>query len=84
MFKSLPRWLIPKAYRIRDKMKQAMQKWHDFARESYDWEDPKAEKEEWDEFYGARLMRERAKMFDSIDGFTDEAHAAIDLGMLWG
>jgi hypothetical protein len=84
MVKNIPRWLIPKSYRIRDKLKQEIMKWHEFASEHFDWEDENLAKEEWDEFFGSRLMRERQREYCAVEGMNAEARAANDLGMLWG
>lgn len=84
LFKTLPRWLIPKSYAIRDKLTKNIAEWHAYAKDHFDWEDDKVEKEEWEEFYGSKLMRERARAFAEVDGLNDEGRAANDLGMIWG
>lgn len=84
LFKSLPRWLIPRSYRNRDKLTSCIMRWHKFAREHVNPSDPDLEDVEWEEYFGARVMRERQKDIGEIDGFTDKALAATDLGMIWG
>ncbi|KAF8855617.1 cytochrome P450 [Acephala macrosclerotiorum] len=84
LFKSLPRWLIPKSFRNRDNLTACIMRWHKFAREHIDPSDPDLEYVEWEEYFGARVMRERQKELSQIDGFTDKALAATDLGMIWG
>jgi hypothetical protein len=84
LFKNLPRWLIPKSFAIRDKLKASIAKWHKFAHEKFDWSDEELAKEEWEEFYGSKLMRDRQKDYRGVEGMDDEARAANDLGMIWG
>ena len=84
LFKSLPRWMIPKGFRIRDKMHASIMKWHKWAVENYDWKDEQLAKEEWEPCFGSKLMRERCREYRKIDGYTAEGRAAMDLGMIWG
>lgn len=84
LFKSIPRWIAPAGYRVRDKLKASIEKWHRFADEHFDTRLDVAQPQDWEEYYGHRLMRERRIDFGNIDGFTEEAAAAIDLGMIWG
>ncbi|KAK0125683.1 hypothetical protein ONS95_000314 [Cadophora gregata] len=84
LFKNLPRWVIPRAFAIRDKLKASISKWHAYAEERFDHEDEALQKLEWEELFGTRLMRSRHVEFLAVDGFNEDAAAASDLGMLWG
>lgn len=84
LFKNLPRWMIPKSFQVRDKLKASIAKWHAYAEEKFDKEDEALENLEWEELYGAKLMRARHDDFTGIDGFNEDAYAAMDLGMIWG
>ncbi|KAE8443147.1 hypothetical protein EG329_002316 [Mollisiaceae sp. DMI_Dod_QoI] len=84
LFKNLPRWLIPRSFQIRDKLTASITKWHRFASEHVDAADPNLINVEWEEYFGARVMRERKRDHDAIDGFSEQAQAANDLGMIWG
>ncbi|KAL2075856.1 hypothetical protein VTL71DRAFT_799 [Oculimacula yallundae] len=84
LFKNLPRWMIPKSFQVRDKLKASIKKWHEYAEEKFDKDDESLQNEEWEEMYGARLMRQRHEDFTGVDDFTDDAYAASDLGMIWG
>lgn len=84
LFKSIPRWIAPTAYRIRDKLKESVQKWHAFADEHFDTSLEAVQPQDWEEYYGHRLMRERRIDHGNIDGFTKQAAASNDLGMIWG
>ncbi|CZS95559.1 related to cytochrome p450 7a1 [Rhynchosporium agropyri] len=84
LFKNLPRWMIPKSFQVRDKLITSITKWHAYAEENFDKNDEALQNGEWEELYGARLMRQRHEDFTGIDDFNDEAYAASDLGMIWG
>lgn len=84
LFKNIPRFLAPRAYELRDKLKSDIMKWHKFANEHVDVQDPEVAKLEWEQYFGSRLMRERAMHSAKVDDMSDEAHAANDLGMIWG
>ena len=81
LFKDLPRWMISKAYEAKDKLHEGMKKWQGFARDGYYW---KLEDERlWEELFGTKVMRDRRMMFRAVEGMSDNAIAAVDLGMVW-
>jgi hypothetical protein len=84
LFKGLPRWMIPKAFSVRNKLKNAVMKWHNYANEHFDWNDPELAKQEWEEYFGAKLMRDRQREHNRVEGMNTEGIAANDLGMIWG
>ncbi|KAL2353337.1 cytochrome P450 [Cryomyces antarcticus] len=83
LFKSLPRWLIPRSYQIRDKLHGCMLTWQNYADEHFDWTDETAEGKEWEPFFGAKIMRQRHQMFAGVEGLSKESAAANNLGMVW-
>ncbi|KAJ9260157.1 hypothetical protein DTO212C5_8537 [Paecilomyces variotii] len=83
LFQEMPRFLVPDAYRSRDRMKQNIMKWHDFANRHYDVTRAEEDEQEWEEFFGSRVMRIRQKIFHRTP-LTPEGYAADDLGMIWG
>ncbi|KAL1863675.1 hypothetical protein Plec18170_000513 [Paecilomyces lecythidis] len=83
LFQEVPRFLAPDAYRARNRMKQNIRKWHDFANQHYDVAQAEDDKREWEEFFGSRVMRIRQKVFQRTP-LTTEGYAADDLGMIWG
>lgn len=83
LFRTLPRWMIPRAFRVRDKLLRSIVKWHAFAAGNFDTEQEAREPKDWEEFYGARIMRERHREHRNVDDYNDTAIAANDLGMLW-
>ncbi|TKA77372.1 hypothetical protein B0A49_01511 [Cryomyces minteri] len=82
LFKSLPRWLIPRSYQIRDKLHGCMLTWQNYADEHFDWTDEAAKGKEWEPFFGAKIMRQRQQMFAAVEGLSKESAAANNLGML--
>jgi hypothetical protein len=83
LFKAIPRWMAPRAYRVRDRLHTSVKKWHAFAIEKFDWTNENLEEVIWEENFGAKLMRERQKISKLIDGFNENAMAANDLGLIW-
>lgn len=83
LFQEMPRFLVPDAYRSRDRMKQNIMKWHGFAHRHYDVTRAEEDEREWEEFFGSRVMRIRQKIFHRTP-LTPEGYAADDLGMIWG
>lgn len=84
LFKNLPRWLIPSAFRCRDKLQASIMKWQAYANKNFDWEDESIQKEAWEQNWGAKLMRDRYKIGQNADGLSERAIAASDLGLIWG
>lgn len=81
--KRMPRFLIPKAYRVRGRLLAQIQNWYQFARQHYRDDGVDAENIQWDPFWGSVMNRERQKMLLSIDGHDDAAVASTDLGLIW-
>ncbi|KAM3066348.1 hypothetical protein ACMFMG_003143 [Clarireedia jacksonii] len=84
LIKGLPRFLIPSSYRIRDKLIEEIMDWHRFAEAHIDRTDEELEKKLWEPYYGAKLVRDRARELSQIRGYNDRARAANDLGLIWG
>ncbi|KAF4624149.1 hypothetical protein G7Y89_g14024 [Cudoniella acicularis] len=83
LFKGIPQWLDPGAYRARDRYISSVKKWHRFSREHADCQDEKFTDVEWDEYYGSKVMRLRAKEFGGIEGMDADGLAGLDGGMIW-
>lgn len=84
LFKQLPKWMIPKAFEVRDRLKCSIMGWHEFAHEKYDLNDEEARDSlQWEEYFGSKLMRDRQAMF-SAAGIDAESQGASDLGIIWG
>jgi hypothetical protein len=83
VFKTLPRWMIPEAYEVRDSLHSQVKKWHKFANEHVDVNSKEVADLQYEEYFGAKIMRDRQQLFRGIDDFGEDAAAAGDLGMLW-
>ncbi|KAF1839163.1 cytochrome P450 [Decorospora gaudefroyi] len=80
--KRLPRFMIPRAYQVRNRMLAQIQNWYRYAREHFrDDEDGAAG--DWDPFWGSVMNRDRQKSLLGIDGQDDAAMASADLGLMW-
>lgn len=83
LFKNIPRWMIPNAYRVRDKVLAEIKKWHLYSRERCDVKDEEIREVEWEPYFGSKYTRERQRLLGAIDGHDDDALVANDLAMLW-
>ncbi|KPM38845.1 hypothetical protein AK830_g7698 [Neonectria ditissima] len=82
LFKRLPKWLVPKSHRARDRALEGVLRYHQYGRQHMDFMDPAVLKQDWTPEFGARLMSARQKMF-STTGLSPRATASLDLGLLW-
>ena len=85
LLKGLPRWIIPQAYRARDKLLSAIKKWHDSAT-SRSGESSIVQTGDTDPYWGSSFMRERHGpdgIFSTVDNFDKDASASSDLGFIW-
>ena len=85
LFKGLPRWLDPEPYRKRDKVLNAVKRWHRFAREHSDHTKCGTDDPEWDEYWGSKYMKVRHTYAQGIEGFrgNDDAIAIEDLTLIF-
>lgn len=82
LFKEMPRWLAPEAYKSRDAMKENLSKWEAFATEHYDGPGGVGDTREWEEYFGSRLMRMRHEFFDKMP-MGKGSVSADNLGLMW-
>ena len=81
LLKGLPRWLAPYSYKKRDKMLQMIKEWHTLIDQRI--ESPKLRTAElhWEPNLGSRYIRERQKIFRSLDVMDADGRASEDLGL---
>jgi hypothetical protein len=84
ILKKLPKWMIPKAFRVRDKNHENILKWHAYAKEKVNVWDEGLKDVLWEPVWGIRMMRLRAQMYGGVKEMSAAGHAAADLGMIWG
>lgn len=82
LFMGLPRWLIPEAHKLRDRMVQHIKRWQAHALQNFQGAvEPGGD--EWEPFYGSKLVRQRQALH-ADRGITDEtARAAENLALMW-
>ena len=83
LFKGLPRWLTPKPYKVRQRLLDAIKDWHRYAREHSDFTKTGPEDEEWDPYWGSKLMRARQHYTNEMHFMNADALAAEDLGLIF-
>lgn len=85
LLKGLPRWMIPRTYRTRDKLLSSIRQWHSFAREQFD-KSLIDQDGDTDPYWGSAFIRERQGpdgIFTTVGNFNHDARAASDLGFIW-
>jgi hypothetical protein len=82
--KSIPRWLRPGAYAVRDRMHKSIAKWQAHANANFDWEDESKPNMPWEPNFGSRVMRMEWKIYrDASVDISTAGRAAADLGLFW-
>lgn len=81
--RGLPRWMIPSAYRTRDRLLANIKAWNTLANRESDCTQHGEEGPEWDKFFGTKFIKARE---DSLrkHGMDDDAIASENLGLLFG
>ena len=83
LMKGLPRWLVPGAYKRRDKALNSIKKWHAFASEHSDISKIGPSEPEWDPFFGTKYVKARQRFLQGIDIMDADGRASEDLGLLF-
>ena len=83
-FKGFPRWLAPTAYRAREKMNAHLKKWHAVAKGKSDYTRIGEKDENWNPYWGTKLMRARQMIMHEADGMDDDDRASQDVGLMFG
>ncbi|KAI5862347.1 cytochrome P450 [Durotheca rogersii] len=78
----LPRFLIPRAYEIRDRLHGMTTKQTAIAYEEFDWDGPEAESD-WDPYWGSRFAREIA-LWLKESGFSVRTASGHTMATLFG
>lgn len=79
----LPRWLIPSAYKDRDRLLASVKKWHAHANEHSDITKLGAGDPEWDPYFGSKLMRARQEYMLRMKPMNADARASEDMGLMF-
>ena len=78
----LPRWLRPGVYRDRDKMLDAIKRWHAFANEHSSFSRTGHDDPDWDPYYGTKVVKARQAYLPEIEVMDADGRASEDLGLL--
>jgi hypothetical protein len=79
----MPRWLIPSAYRNRDRLLRMIKEWHAYAHLHSDCSDLGSEAPDWDEYFGHKLVKARQAYALNMKPMTAQARASQDLGLMF-
>ncbi|OTA83400.1 hypothetical protein M434DRAFT_83944 [Hypoxylon sp. CO27-5] len=78
----LPRFLIPRAYKIRERLHNMTKKQTALAYEKFNWDGPEAESD-WDPYWGSRFAREIARWLREA-GFSVRSASGHTMATLFG
>jgi len=81
--KPIPRWLIPKAYRARDRCIASFKKYHIFLKQHPKKIIPTGDDAHYDSFCGPEFIRLRLEAWSKMDAMTADAQASEDFQFLW-
>lgn len=80
--KFYPRFLAPRAYRARQRVLDAIKRWHVYAREHSDYRMNGPEDPDWDEYWGSKWMKVRQQWSQDSGEMDDDALASDDLAVI--
>lgn len=80
--KRIPKFWLPEAYRLRDKLVLCVKEWHQSVRRHICME-PGIHNASFDEIWGSKMIRERYELLTSVKGQDADSVASADLGLLW-
>ncbi|KAF2971352.1 hypothetical protein GQX73_g2174 [Xylaria multiplex] len=81
---AMPRWLIPSAFRVRDKLIKSFMRWHAYANSHYTISETNPDESDWEPNFGSRLIRMRQDGLLKMEVMDAEACASEDLGLMFG
>ena len=79
--KGYPRWLFPGRYQARNRCFASIKCWHAFIRTRFD--HPSVVNLDWNEDYGAELVKSRHMAWSLMPRMNANAAATEDFGMVW-
>ncbi|KAI0191922.1 cytochrome P450 [Astrocystis sublimbata] len=81
---AMPRWLIPSAFRVREKLIKSFMKWHAYAHNHYTISETSLDESDWEPNFGSKLIRMRQDGLSKMEIMDAEARASEDLGLMFG
>ncbi|KAK3332568.1 cytochrome P450 [Cercophora scortea] len=79
----LPRWLMPEAFRVQQRLLEGIKAWHAYGHQHSDCNRLGPDDPEWEPYFGIKLVRRRQQYALKIKEMTADARAAEDLGLLF-
>jgi hypothetical protein len=79
----IPSFIMPRPYRIRNKLGRHFRKWHIYARTHFH-ESSIYEDGDGDPFWGSAFIRNRHAMFSKVGDHDEDAVVALDIGLAFG
>lgn len=83
-FRGWPRWLVPKAFSARDRVIEAIRKWHDYAFANGDYTNTGSQDPDWDPVWGSKYAKVRQQYMLNMKPLTSRVRAAEDWGLMFG
>ncbi|MCJ1391521.1 hypothetical protein MMC18_004385 [Xylographa bjoerkii] len=83
LIKGFPRWMLPKPYRVRGRLLDAIKRWHELAHKHSDCTKIGVDDPEWEPYFGSKLIRARQEYSRSMHFMDADALAAEDLGLIF-
>ncbi|OCL10073.1 cytochrome P450 [Glonium stellatum] len=81
--RGFPRWIIPSAYKARDRLLASVKKWHAYAHEHSDCSKLGPDDPEWDPYFGTKLVKARQNYALKMKPMDADARASEDMGLLF-
>lgn len=83
-FQGWPRWLIPDAFRKRDRVINAIQAWHARAFATSDHTNTGPDDPDWEPIWGSKYAKMRLQYMLAMKPLTDRVRACEDWGLMFG
>lgn len=81
--RALPRWWVPKAYAVRDRLLAGIAKWTQYANVKSDCSHLGQEDPDWDPHFGSKLMKAREHAYQKMTGMNLGGRASETLGLIF-
>ncbi|KAK8043803.1 cytochrome P450 [Apiospora phragmitis] len=83
-FRGWPRWIIPKAFRERDRVVEAIKRWHSYAFKHGSVDGTGPQDPDWEPIFGSRYAKARLQYMLKMKPLNDDIRAREDWGLIFG
>ncbi|KAK6854935.1 cytochrome P450 [Apiospora arundinis] len=83
-FRGWPRWLVPTAFRERERVVDAIEKWHTYAFKHGSVTETGARDPDWEPIFGSRYAKARLQYMLKMEPLTARVRAQEDWGLMFG